>query len=315
MINGLINTGNSCYLNCTLQCLFNNEQFISKLYQSYQLFENQLITSFIELHKSNPHKSNSQLKNPSNFKYVCGTYNDLFRYNTQQDSYESLITIIDIIHNVYARHQDNFKEKNDFYKRAVCNASLKYMKKYMDTFGYSFIIDLFYGQFISIIKCSRCNGQSKTYDMFNSLSVDPESDLKIAFKSYFKEEELESINCEKCLMKTNCIKYTSILIYPKIFIISIKKYLSKNFIMSISDDITFVSSSLQHGSRSKSRINYKLKCLVCHEGPGDLNSGHYYCIIIKNDKWYLINDENIREINPLQESKHIYYLIYEQYSL
>ena len=41
--------------------------------------------------------------------------------------------------------------------------------------------------------------------------------------------------------------------------------------------------------------NYDLIGVICH--TGSLSFGHYYCIINKNNSWYILNDDSIEKFN------------------
>jgi ubiquitin C-terminal hydrolase len=81
---GIINIGNSCYLNSALQLLFNSDDFcnITKL-QLYDCIKE--------------YKSDQNNFNPSKVKALLDTRTNIFRGSYQQDSSECIIYLLDLV--------------------------------------------------------------------------------------------------------------------------------------------------------------------------------------------------------------------------
>ncbi len=81
---GIINIGNSCYLNSAIQMLFNNPDF-RKICQETQF--KKIINDYDE----------SSVFNPTEIKRIVSNNNKMFANNHQHDSYEFMIFLLDII--------------------------------------------------------------------------------------------------------------------------------------------------------------------------------------------------------------------------
>ena len=87
---------------------------------------------------------------------------------------------------------------------------------------YSYIIKLFYGQFISELTCTHCNKKSITYEPFCYLSLPIPNINNVTLGNYldhFSENEtLDSENkwkCEKCDNLNNASKKNTIMVISK----------------------------------------------------------------------------------------------------
>ena len=64
-------------------------------------------------------------------------------------------------------------------------------------------------------------------------------------------------------------------------------------------------------SNTDTVINYNLLGIVYH--LGNINFGHYYCIIRILKEWYEFNDSNIKKVNNMEfKSNSVCALIYEK---
>lgn len=86
---GIMNIGNSCYLNAALQLLFNSDNFGKLLNNNQELDSNMKIY----------HSSENKVFKPHNIKSIVDKRTRQFRGATQQDSSEFIIYLFDIISN------------------------------------------------------------------------------------------------------------------------------------------------------------------------------------------------------------------------
>jgi len=295
-----INNNNTCYLNSAIQMLYNNSMFMS-------LINNCDVNNFKDIKFKLFFNEFLKLKTKEDttfFKRMLGSYNSIFNTNEQQDTHETFINIIDIIHNGL-----NNKIKYEMIPDiSYNNKSLNTYYNYFNKFGNSEIIDIFYGQYLFEITCSYCSFKSSSFQLFNSLEVPLKKDLNQSISSIMIDEIIPEFHCDKCNKKTNSNRKSFIWKFPKSLNIIIKRFdnygIKDNTEIKFNDVITF--------NRQGTKLNYKLKTIVNHINNVNVTSGHYNIIISKDEQNHiLINDEKIYNIKPNYSSSYAYIISYE----
>ena len=223
---GLKNFGNTCFMNSAIQCLSNCEEltlyFLSKLYQkeinstSKYGTGGKIAESYAELLEE-LWKGDDKYIVPYNFVKIFISHVKQFSDLSQHDSHEMLVFLLDKIHEdlnrnmekIYIELLEKQENENDI------EASNRWWKNNLRRDN-SIIVDLFYGQYKSTVKCPFCDKVSITYDQFSSLAL-PIEDKCLSGSCYvinnktnnirkinisFSEDEsfkeiCDKINCQK----------------------------------------------------------------------------------------------------------------------
>ena len=196
---GLMNLGNTCYMNSTLQCLSNS--FDLTKYFLLQYFRN-------EINTGNKLGSNGSVAmryfnllcemwigdgkriNPEVFVKTFKKLKSQFAGSRQQDAQEFLSVLLDQLHEDLNRITD--KPYIELLEKQPDEDDLTASKRWWDLHKKredSIIIDLFNGQFKSETICQECGKSSITYDPFLSLCVPfPKKKINFSFKIFMSLE-------------------------------------------------------------------------------------------------------------------------------
>ncbi|KAL3234614.1 Ubiquitin carboxyl-terminal hydrolase 4 [Nakaseomyces bracarensis] len=258
---GLENMGNSCYINCIIQCILATHELLqiflngnyakhinkdSKLGSKGVLSNNfaKLVKTMYEEGLSAKHGKKSQPVKTLHFKMACGSINSLFKDSSQQDCLEFCQFLLDGLHEDLNQCGANppLKELSPAAEKMRENLSLRIAsgiewERYLTT-DFSIIVDLFQGQYASQLRCKVCSRTSTTYQAFSVLSVPVPSgkscSLLDCFLEFTKIENLEVEEewfCPDCQKKQPSTKKLTITRLPKNLIIHLKRFdnmLNKN---------------------------------------------------------------------------------------
>ncbi|CDO94650.1 unnamed protein product [Kluyveromyces dobzhanskii CBS 2104] len=261
---GLVNLGNSCYLNCIIQCLLGCHEltyiFLTNAYKKHVNvnsrlgskgllagYFSQLVQKMYQQGKLQPYgitSTGSTAVQPSQFKLACGSVNSLFKGKQQQDCQEFCQFLLDGLHEDLNQCGANppLKELSPEAEKMretmpMRIASAIEWERYLTT-DFSVIVDLFQGQYASRLRCKMCGHTSTTYQAFSVLSVPvPKTrscTIYDCFKEFTKLETLEKDElwyCPYCKKRQPSTKQIIITRLPNNLIIHMKRFdnmLNKN---------------------------------------------------------------------------------------
>lgn len=338
---GLINRGNTCYLNTSIQCLFNlidikdyfsSNEYIVDLKNRYEEMNDKKLNE-ITLSKEFGKLIKIMLNNKSNYvepktlHTLIQKYDNRFIGFEQQDSQEALALILDYLdeglkYNVDISYSGVVENNID---QLVVESSQNLIDNMKGK--YSIITHLFFGQFINKIVSLENNNKdaiiSKNFEIFNMLNISIYGKtLYDSLAKYFEKETLESKYLdEKTNQYIDTYKQIKLMIVPKYLIIVLKRYKNNNNgnVYKSNNSISFPFDNLDISSYCEGYDMFECKLnlisIGCHEGG--LNSGHYYAVCRnKNKKWYKYDDETVSEylieLNKHNLFRNGYILIYEK---
>lgn len=341
---GLVNLGNTCYLNTTLQCLTNcddlTEYFTSELFlEDLSRNKNQSLVTFEygKLVKELVNNDKGSLK-PAPFVSTFTKYNMTsdacvkFMFGRQHDMHEFLVYLMDILHTSLEEEVEvkiNGTPKNDY--DVLKLASVKSWASFIEK-QYSKMIEIFFGQYI-VETYNNDTGDfiSRKFDAFNNISLElldvsskfVSKSLNDSLKYHSKEEILDEDNKyydEDKKEYVNAKRIASFWKLPKYLIINLKRF--KNNSRKIDTVIDFPIDNLDMGKfcpkNPREKTKYKLISIGNHVGSSS-RGGHYYAVNRNSDgKWMVHNDASVNELEytdmeDLKKkivTKNVYLLIY-----
>lgn len=307
---GIVNMGNTCYMNSVLQCIIHNydivKLFLSKKYlndlnelKKESNFCKQLYTLIVSMYEDDCNVQPITLKSTLDI-----FYNRYMGYN-QHDSHECLVAILDLLHiGMSYKPQINF---NGFIKNKNDEMAIESIKSWKKSFEkeYSYIIEQYYGQYLSTLKCTICNYESHTFQPFNILDFPVLKDksnlnLDILMMEYVEPHKLDDNNmwkCEKCNNQCNAIKSNILWDLPKNLIIKFDRFDNNNNKINTCVDFPFDFRIDDYTvNYFKKNTEYELYSVINHFG--NTNGGHYNAYCKKyNGEWCIYDDDDVKCIS------------------
>ncbi|KAL5288959.1 USP8 family protein [Megaselia abdita] len=299
VLTGLKNLGNTCYMNSILQCLFSSFKFRKFLtatnYRDSINYTSKTEGNICEetagLFKRMTMMTESNYVECSQLKSNFGTYQKMFRGRDQQDAHEFLTIFIDCLH----------LELNTLtISRPINSASEKCWNEFTKS-KESRVLQLFYGQIKSTVKCKTCEKESATYETFSNLSLELPMQSNICslfdcLSMYFGGEKISGWICPNCKQKREAIKKLDISRLPEFLVIHLKRFFvnteymsnvykkKENYVKFPLDNLD-ISPHLTRSELMKSTPKaYELYAVCNHYGT--MESGHYTAFCRRNTNKY-----------------------------
>lgn len=319
---GLGNLGNTCYMNSALQCLSHLLEFHPKneKYLNQNKNKDDIYTEWLKLQIELWSNNDSTVIIPQSFlkKFMqsCLNENKLFYNFHQNDTEEFIELFMDLLHKSMKRKvKFTFKgNATTQIEKLAYKSSQSWSQFYKD--DYSYIIEKFYSQLLSITSCPECDYITVNFDPCMVLSLEIPKDassLTDCLDSYTKKTKLDCENtwkCDKCCKHVTPDKKMILWKQSDVLIILLKRYSinqkNDDFIeYSLNLDIS--SYTLNYNQKS---TNYKLSGICIQNGC--LGGGHYFAMCYNElDKtWREYNDTNVREINESELLKQKPYCLF-----
>ena len=313
---GLVNIGNTCYLNSALQNLKNSYSLTLYLLSNYLSYNPQGFTfKYCELLANLINQDTYQCIEPREFFYKLCDVAPMFRFGQQNDSNFCIIYILNLL------------EKETKYKNFDCSGLLQKMQN-SSKFSYdeknkfnsfikkiyerrnSFIIENFYGFQQDLYICNNKNCKNISFN-FQGISVlnlsimnnnnSPIYSLEKAIKYYqYGQTHLneQSFYCSKC-SKNKIITQSVIISLPKILIINFKR-IGENDFYNHNVEIPMIlemDKLLEKSIDFENECKYELTGFIKHIGGA--NSGHNIAICRNffDNIWYVYDDSRVAALN------------------
>ena len=310
---GIINLGNTCFINSCLQVLIHCPLFIYSFFNKHQLIKKEstpISYAFYELCKDMMQILDQQKKkyiDISNFKNEFGSKHPIFGGYLQNDSQEFCRVLLEDI------STELNEVSNKAIYRALTNSDTTKTKQFRDIeFDKNFsereksiVTDLFYAQLITTFTCECTHNTYSFQKILDFPLLLPENKSNVSIYEllikYFKAEFIDfERNCEKCQKKIKHKKEMKISRPPKLLILSFQRIDSvsqkKNECVVTFPKILNINKFIEKDLVNDNNPTYELFAVINHQGTVDF--GHYFSYIKFHHKedWYEFNDSQVKYI-------------------
>ena len=302
---------NICYMNSSIQCLFHLKKFTDFIL-NYECKENKnlnLVNATKEL-LFNMIKNKDNL-NVENIKNAMGKIDDRYKYNNQEDANEF---ISNFLNNLLEETSDKNKfmdKNNNITDKLEKEAYDKFYNKFYKKKGKSLLLNLFYGNLITVKYCKNCGLKSTIkfsaynmlelpiYELSKNNTYKTSLDIDKILDSYFSDSIIYDEKCEKCKEKEVC---------KKNYLYSIPNYLIVFFGRTVNDyeyidDNIIYSNKLNlnkylYNNKNNEKNIYKISSIIYYSSYGN-KKGHYTSLYFDNNKWFYFDDDNFQVFEKL----------------
>ena len=334
--NGIINVGNSCYMNVILQMILSITP-VSCSIQKAAPEPGSLGHYLVNMSRSIYANSNklALYQNAKRFydRMILDS-NGMFEAGSQADSHDLFLYLLDKLH-------DNFKQPDA--SASVSNSKLKCNSIYYKSLAYqveninrnkfSVLQNEFQGVYASTFVCHNCGHSSIKYELFSSIQLHLKSDentLVSCLQDFAQPEKIPGFLCEKCNVKGDITKKIVIAVTPPTLVCQFKRfeYTETGVVQKITSVIKYparvdfdavIPDLMLHDRDGTSVHNdYSLVGIIHHQGS---YFGGHYVIEMKdpvNNKWVLCDDDTctdtldkLTDISTLASSA-VYLLVYRK---
>ncbi|XP_064192602.1 uncharacterized protein LOC135255404 [Anguilla rostrata] len=310
---GLVNCGNTCYMNAVLQCLLGTvplvEHFLDRRNRSnISSLQSQAVAGpFLRLVEE-VWLVKRDSWTPSEMRDVVCTLHPQFDNSCQQDAQELLLFLLNALH-------DDLKKRED--KQEGDNSP--------DLPGESSIITrLFEGQLSYVTLCMDCSHQIQRNQVSTMLSLPvPNHVIKCSLQDclalFFQQSTLthsERMLCPECGLRQDTAVQTTLVKPPEILVLHLKRFECRgNHKKKLKTNVVFPLENLDLSpfspSPSPRHSKYSLYAVVNH--TGNLDMGHYtaYLHNAHTRSWHKFDDASVSDIQDhLVQSLGAYILLY-----
>lgn len=282
---GIINLGNTCYVNSLLQVFLNAESVKKCFFDATHEKVLCEIERCIVCSLKNIYMECYSLHNlivPNEFLYALWSVSTVTYSSQQFDAHDFFLDLCELLHKNFFPKTQAKKALDDSQDLSKCHCVIH---------------RVFHGMLNSTLMCTKCEKSSIKKEKFYSISIGIHDQKSVtdALKHFFIKEKInEFIFCPTCNQKEAFNKQMTIESLPAILVLHLKRFVSfKNGVAK--DNTTLEVPQILDCELFKKKGIYRLIGAICH--TGNLEFGHYFTYLKVENKWKKFDDEKISNVN------------------
>ncbi|XP_061990317.1 ubiquitin carboxyl-terminal hydrolase 23 isoform X1 [Rosa rugosa] len=301
---GLINMGNTCYLNSVLQCLTYTEPLAAYLQSGRHRNSCHIKNGFCALCAIQEHVSlalqSTKSILPKALVFNLQRISRNFRKSRQEDAHEYMVNLLESMHK--------------------CCLPSGVPSESPSAYEKSLVHKIFGGRLRSRVKCLQCSYCSDKLDPFLDLSLEiaKANSLNKALVNFTAEEQLDGgerqYQCQRCNQKVRAMKQMTIHKPPSVLSIHLKRFRAYDPGQKINKEVQFGPTldlrPFVSGACPEGDLKYTLYGVLVHCGASTY-SGHYYCFVrTSTGIWHSLDDNNVRQVREMTVLQQKAYMLF-----
>ena len=311
---GLVNLGNTCYLNSAIQALrhskpfqdyFGTDAWIS--HEKPDRKDHALVQGAVAVMRDFKEETATQPVRPASllhaFIKLGSDFNDEIRYGAQADAAEAVQILLDGLHTQQAR-----EVRMDVSGRAITpdqGELIKSLESWASFFRkeYSPLVEQFYGQTQTRITCKGCGNKSTRYEPWGVLKLPipnaekagaPAPNLAECLAAAMASETIDEYACDGCNKRGPAVLEHAISRMPRHLILSLKRFTNTGAKVRARiayDPDKIVLTDHRAWSSIQGSANDRVMSTIEHMGSS--RGGHYYMRAREGSEWIEYDDDRV----------------------
>ena len=304
-MSGLLNLGQSCYMNATIQATRCMKDFVD-IVRSGDHGEGSVHGCLYKIVET---MNDSCLTiRPTTFVRMIASVD--FPVNRPADAHEFFCHLLDRL------HEESKTEVGMTIVSKATNMHAKREERALEAYkmmfqkGFSNVIPTFYGQLCTCLSSKQSRYERDIFETFSTLNVPVKKTLYDCLDEFFAVEELtgeDQLFDEAENRKVDASKRMYLWRNPRILVIVLNRFGEEK----ITDAVEIPESlDVSRYRLPPSRDNVYRLCSICNH-VGDAYGGHYYTTAKWDRNWYTFDDTVIKGADGKLDGSQAYMLFYE----